>query len=357
LWTLSAGQMLSAGHPVYFSANYNHSETGALVKRGAVQVNKPKVQTPVSRIFDLVGRKLKLKSQNHGALRESIIATKPGLIIISQGNNVAGREVMACCISLKVPFVTVTQLVTEFLWSYADDKVLKDLRNLYAASLKNFFVSQNNMRLNNLMLSQTLSNAEVIFNPYNAVRDFENTYPDDSMYHAAIVGRLECMHKGIDLLLRVICAEKWRQRNLEFTFYGDGPHREWISDFVANNNLLNVRLAGHFNNVKEIWKGNHILILPSRMEGQSVALVEAMYCKRPAIVTNVGGAAELVTNGVNGFIAAHASMDSLDSAMETAWEQRHRWRDLGIAAAATLRSAYPEDPVAYFNNKIKELLG
>jgi glycosyltransferase involved in cell wall biosynthesis len=81
-----------------------------------------------------------------------------------------------------------------------------------------------------------------------------------------------------------------------------------------------------------------------------------MWCNRAAIVTNVGGATELIEDGYNGFVADAPTASSLDSALEKAWEQKERWEELGKNAGATIRKKYPEDAAAYLNSKIKSLL-
>ena len=52
-----------------------------------------------------------------------------------------------------------------------------------------------------------------------------------------------------------------------------------------------------------IWAEHHALVLPSRFEGMPLVVVEAMLCGRPCIVTDVGGNAELIRDGINGFLA------------------------------------------------------
>jgi glycosyltransferase involved in cell wall biosynthesis len=75
------------------------------------------------------------------------------------------------------------------------------------------------------------------------------------------------------------------------------------------------------------------MILPSRMEGFSLTLAEAMSCGRVPIATAVGDAGTVIQDGVNGFLAGSASEEAIGAALERAWSERARWRELGLAAA------------------------
>ena len=63
-----------------------------------------------------------------------------------------------------------------------------------------------------------------------------------------------------------------------------------------------------------------------------MTLMEAMLCGRPAIVTDVGGNAEWIKEGHNGFIAPAATPLSFGDAMERAWAAKERGRELGNRA-------------------------
>ena len=52
----------------------------------------------------------------------------------------------------------------------------------------------------------------------------------------------------------------------------------------------------------KIWKKNVACIMPSRMEGQSLAMLEAMSFGRMIIATAVGDAPRLIKDGETGFL-------------------------------------------------------
>ena len=80
-----------------------------------------------------------------------------------------------------------------------------------------------------------------------------------------------------------------------------------------------------------------------------------MLSGRVPIVTDVGGSAEVVVDGATGYIAAAPTEDALDDAMERAWNERHRWRDVGAAAAARIRTLVPREPERCFAEQLIEL--
>jgi len=91
-----------------------------------------------------------------------------------------------------------------------------------------------------------------------------------------------------------------------------------------------------------------LLLLPSRFEGLPLALVEAMWCGRPAVVTDIAGNTELCVDGETGFVAAAPAAALLEQAMENAWERRMEWRRMGMAARSRVEQLIPRDPVAEF---------
>src|SRR5208337_4125733 len=96
-----------------------------------------------------------------------------------------------------------------------------------------------------------------------------------------------------------------------------------------------------------------MLVLPSRYEGLPLALVEAMWCGRPAVVTEVGGNAELCVDDETGFVAPAATVSSFTDTLQRAWERRKEWPGLGQAARARVENQIPKDPVGVFCEQLK----
>jgi len=96
--------------------------------------------------------------------------------------------------------------------------------------------------------------------------------------------------------------------------------------------------------VRSIWAENQLLVLPSRSEGTPLALVEAMICGRPAVVTDAGGNVEWVDEPDTGFVAAAATVRSLGAALERAWQAQGQWPEIGTRARARALRQYDPSP-------------
>jgi glycosyltransferase involved in cell wall biosynthesis len=168
------------------------------------------------------------------------------------------------------------------------------------------------------------------------------------------VARLHLLDKGQDILLRVLARNKWKERKLHVSFFGQGVNRESLEFLAAKLGIQNVSFEGQTSEVISIWRNHHALILASRAEGMPLALVEAMMCGRPGIVTKVGGNAEIVEDRVTGFLAAPVE-DSLDAALEDVWARRHELREMGRLAAIRIRELVSPNPAQEFAYMLMEI--
>jgi glycosyltransferase involved in cell wall biosynthesis len=143
---------------------------------------------------------------------------------------------------------------------------------------------------------------------------------------------METGWKCPDVLLDILRRPEWLARSWKMTFFGEGPDRSHLEHLTKSYGLADrVEFAGYVAAAGDIWRDQHILLLPSRGEGRPLALLEAMMASRPAVVTDVGGIAETIQDGVNGWVAESASPSSYAAAMERAWNDRSRWQEMGMA--------------------------
>jgi glycosyltransferase involved in cell wall biosynthesis len=353
LWSQAAIRLSRDGHEI--SASIGHwPQPDPAVER---------LRAAGCRVFERQNRRflslaLKACSQDPQVWRAErfIRRESPDLVVISCGAFADDLWWSEACREIGVPYVVIAQAAAELWWP--DDVHVSAIRSAYQAARAVFFVSRANLRLVERMLAGPIANAQVVWNPfnvdYNAVFSYPSTEPT---FNLACVARLDPYAKGQDLLLEVLTLEKWRSRNLKVSFFGRGASAESLRALSCFYELNNVSFEGHIRNVHDIWKSNHILVLPSRLEGLPLALIEAMLCGRPAVVTNVAGNTEVLDDNETGFVAAAPTVPHIDEALERAWAHRCHWADMGREAARRIRMSVPEDPAAVFSNQIIDLAG
>jgi len=98
---------------------------------------------------------------------------------------------------------------------------------------------------------------------------------------------------------------------------GDGPERKKLEQSVKRLNLeANMIFLGHQQRVADFIGLFDVAVLSSKCrEGCSNFIMEAMYCGKPVVTTDVGGSGELVLNGVTGWIVEKGNPKALASAI------------------------------------------
>ena len=228
-----------------------------------------------------------------------------------------------------------------------------------SAAARCYFVSRANLRLAEKQLGCELSNAEVVWNPFNVDYHASPPWPKlgaDGELRLACVARLHPPSKGQDILFEALATPQWATRAWRLYLYGEGPMRNVLERLAQRLGLAErVVFAGH-KPVEEIWTSNHVLVMPSRAEGLPLAIVEAMLCGRPVIATDVAGNSEIVDDGITGFLADAPTVSSVANALERFWARREMLEEIGKAGARKIRKLVPHDPVRVFTDKLKTFL-
>ena len=101
---------------------------------------------------------------------------------------------------------------------------------------------------------------------------------------------------AIPLVIRACAMAK-------FLLVGDGSLRPQIERLIVSLGVeKHVVFAGFRQDVAALLKTMDVFVLPSRWEGLSLALLEAMACCKPVVATQVTGNVDVVIDGVTGFL-------------------------------------------------------
>lgn len=357
LWCRTVLEMLYANFSIAICANEKLKLPSELIeagKQGKLQIinysanNLSSYKRIANRFLPYSKR---FKPSN---LREQFILDfNPDLMVMNQGFNFNAVDLMSFALQNKINYITISHAVNESLWP---NYILREKMKIgFSNSVKNYFVSQDNLLVTQNQLGIKLKNAEIVRNPFNVPFTIDLDFPATDNFHLAFVGRYDFCAKGQDVLLQTLSEEKWKNRNLHINFYGEGNDIENLKDLVEMYDLKNVKIHSH-TATPEIWKTNHGLILTSRFEGLPIVIVEAMLCKRLVIVTDVSGSAELVKDNKTGFIAAAPRPVYVDEALERAWNQRTNWEQIGLNARQEIINQIPENPAQFFAGKLQYIL-
>lgn len=121
-----------------------------------------------------------------------------------------------------------------------------------------------------------------------------------------------------------------------------------------------IRFTGWRPDAASLMGACDLFVMPTRhREGLGKAVLEAMAQGVPAVVTDAGGLAEIVTDGHDGRVVRGGSISALAEALaEVADLPADRRRAMGARAADTIRARFhADDMVSAYRRLYRELLG
>lgn len=207
--------------------------------------------------------------------------------------------------------------------------------------------------------------------PLRDVARHEVGCPEGRVF-ALFVGR-QVWDKNLPCLLRAMARMDAANRPW-LALAGDGPLRAELEATVAAAGLAgDVRFLGQRSDASVLMQAADFLVLPSRQEGMSNSILEAMAADCPVVASAVGGNTELVDDGVTGLLfpndddgalADALARMTLDSALRTSMGERARQRALAqfsiermVAATASVYERCLAAPAARSVESIDPLPG
>ena len=129
----------------------------------------------------------------------------------------------------------------------------------------------------------------------------------ENTFIISTVGEL-IKRKNYPTLLSIM--EELKEKNVVCLICGRGVMQKDLEQYVEQHNMREfVKFLGFRNDVSRILKGSDVFVFTSFQEGLPVAVMEAMGCGKPIIASNIRGNADLVSDGVNGFLLSPTDVD------------------------------------------------
>jgi glycosyltransferase involved in cell wall biosynthesis len=153
---------------------------------------------------------------------------------------------------------------------------------------------------------------------------------------AAFVGRL-APEKGLDSLIDAWPLVRAKYLDAQLILIGEGPMRPVLEERVGKLGMglgpgQAVELPGVAADASETLRGADLFILPSREEGMSIALLEAMALGVPVVVSSIPGNRRLVGDFKHGRLARPEDPEDLARVVIEQWDNFDRAFHMSRAA-------------------------
>jgi sugar transferase (PEP-CTERM/EpsH1 system associated) len=125
---------------------------------------------------------------------------------------------------------------------------------------------------------------------------------------------------------------------------GDGPLMEALASRAAALGIdAHVRWLGHRHDVESVFAAADVFVLSSQSEGLSNTILEAMAAGLPVVATRVGGADELVLDGLTGLLVPPGSPEALAEALASVLRDPEARRAMGAAGRERAHAEFSLD--------------
>jgi glycosyltransferase involved in cell wall biosynthesis len=178
------------------------------------------------------------------------------------------------------------------------------------------------------------------------VSTFTPTRPDRTPPTVLFVG-VVCRRKGTIELARA--ARRLRERGLTdwklVVVGGQGPtpepeYAEIVAEFTAAGLADSLVGPEHGEQVRARLGDADVFVLPSFLEGQPIAIIEAMAAGVPVVSTTVGAIPELVRDGIEGRVVEPGDIEALADALAELITQPDRRVRMGAAIRQRAEAAH-----------------
>ena len=131
-----------------------------------------------------------------------------------------------------------------------------------------------------------------------------------------------CPQKDPYTLINAVSELNKEDLDIQLDLYGYGEELQEVLDLIKSCSCSNIKYCGEISDVTPILKNYDIYALISNWEGLPIGIIEGMRTELPIIVTDVGGCAEEIVNGENGFLIEQRDKELLKERIKFLYENR-----------------------------------
>jgi glycosyltransferase involved in cell wall biosynthesis len=141
--------------------------------------------------------------------------------------------------------------------------------------------------------------------------------------------------KNQDVLLTMMRRMRVARVDAHLVIAGDGPRRALLERRAAELEIAErVHFIGAIEDVRPVLAALDVFVLPSiAVESFSNAALEAMSMGRPVILSDIGGAREMIRDGVDGYVVTPTELAArLPAIVSALYADPRKRRQMGLAA-------------------------
>ncbi len=245
------------------------------------------------------------KLKRYSSVRKLVKEIKPD-VVLSMPEEI-GIYVIAALLGTKIPIVVSER---NNPWVMPDKKITRALRKILYP-FADGFVFQTRQAAS-FFSSKIQKKGIVLPNPLDLSR-IPESYTGEREKIIVSAGRIE-KQKNFPLLIDAFADFYKTHNDYKLVIYGEGRLRHSLEEYAATKLPENAwELPGRVSDLPDRVNKASAFVLSSDYEGVPNVLIEALAMGVPCVSTDCapGGAAELIENGVNGFLVPVGDSNSL----------------------------------------------
>lgn len=140
---------------------------------------------------------------------------------------------------------------------------------------------------------------------------------------------------GVDVLARAFVKVAQQCADVRLLLLSDGSQTQSIRQIFMNGGVLErVQFGGQISqtDLPRWYHMANLYVSPSRIDGSSVSLMEALACGLPVLVSDIPANQEWVSEGLNGWLFPNGDADALAEKILAVIAQRKNLAQIGRAA-------------------------
>ena len=153
--------------------------------------------------------------------------------------------------------------------------------------------------------------------------------------------------KGIDVLIRaaaIVCRQFPHANFVIVGHHGEGGYFKDLQDLCESLGICeNIKFVGGQDEIGPFLNMSQVFCLPSRSEGFSNALIEAMACSLPCVATRVGGNSEALQDGSNGYLVENEDAEAMANRILALLQNPGGAKEMGAAARRVVEERFTMD--------------